>query len=83
MRTPPPGGGRTAVRNRRSLFRGHSVPVPLSSTGGAAAGLGARIVPIDGAHLARLMIAFNIGCRDKSVLHVRQIDEGYFDETAS
>lgn len=48
-----------------------------------AADLGARIVLIDGEHLARLMIGYNIGCRDKDVLHIRQIDESYFDETAS
>ncbi len=28
------------------------------------------------------MIKYNIGCRDKDVLHIKQIDEGYFDEVA-
>lgn len=42
--------------------------------------LGSRIVLIDGSHLAKLMIKYNIGCRDKDVLHIKQIDEGYFDE---
>lgn len=42
--------------------------------------LGSRIVLIDGPQLAKLMIKYNIGCRDKDVLHIKQIDEGYFDE---
>ena len=42
--------------------------------------LGSRIVLIDGPQLAKLMIKYNIGCRDKNVLHIKQIDEGYFDE---
>lgn len=44
--------------------------------------LGSRIVLIDGPQLAKLMIQYNIGCRDKDVLHIKQIDEGYFDEAA-
>lgn len=42
--------------------------------------LGSRIVLIDGPQLAKLMIKYNIGCRDKDVLHIKQIDEGYFEE---
>ena len=45
-----------------------------------AASLGSRIVLIDGAELAKLMIRYNVGCRDKEVLHIKQIDEAYFDE---
>lgn len=44
--------------------------------------LGSRIVLIDGPQLAKLMTKYNIGCRDKDVLYIKQIDEGYFDETA-
>ncbi|MDC9701512.1 MAG: restriction endonuclease [Alphaproteobacteria bacterium] len=44
--------------------------------------LGARIVLIDGSQLAKLMIKHNIGCRDKDILHIKQIDEAYFDEAA-
>lgn len=43
--------------------------------------LGARLVLIDGAQLARLMILQNVGCRDKDVLHIKAIDENYFEET--
>lgn len=32
--------------------------------------------------LAKLMTKYNVGCRDKDVLYIKQIDEGYFDETA-
>lgn len=44
--------------------------------------LGSRIVLIEGPQLAKLMMKYNIGCRDKDVLHIKQIDEGYFDEAA-
>ena len=50
-----------------------------SFTGAAqqtAKDLGSRIVLIDGAQLAKLMIKYNVGCRDKDVLHIKQIDEG-------
>lgn len=48
----------------------------------AAKDLGSRIVLIDGPQLTKLMIKYNIGCRDKDVLHIKQIDEGYFEEAA-
>ncbi|WP_146590136.1 restriction endonuclease [Puniceibacterium confluentis] len=41
--------------------------------------LGSRIVLIDGKQLARLMIRYNVGCRDKDVLHIKQIDEAFFE----
>ncbi len=44
--------------------------------------LGSRIVLIDGPQLAKLMIKYNIGCRDKDVLRIKQIDEGYFEEVS-
>lgn len=44
-----------------------------------AKNLGARIVLIDGEHLSRLMIRHNIGCRDKDVLHIKAIDDAYFE----
>jgi restriction system protein len=44
--------------------------------------LGSRIVLIDGPQLAKLMIKYNVGCRDKDILHIKQIDEGYFDEAS-
>jgi restriction system protein len=41
--------------------------------------LGGRIVLIDGPQLARLMIKYNIGCRDEEVLHIKRVDEDFFD----
>ena len=41
--------------------------------------LGSRIVLIDGAHLTRLMIRYNVGCRDEEVLHLKKIDEDFFE----
>jgi restriction system protein len=41
-----------------------------------------RIVLIDGTQLTKLMIRYNIGCRDEDVLHIKKLDEDYFDEVA-
>lgn len=51
-----------------------------SSAVDTAKNLGSRIVLIDGPELAKLMIRYNIGCRDKTVLHIKEIDEAFFDE---
>lgn len=44
-----------------------------------ARGLGSRIVLIDGLQLSRLMIRYNVGCRDEDVLHLKRVDEDFFD----
>lgn len=44
-----------------------------------ARALGSRIVLIDGTHLARLMLIYNIGCRDEEVLYLKKVDEDFFD----
>lgn len=44
-----------------------------------ARGLGSRTVLIDGGQHARLMIRYNVGCRDEDVLHVKKVDEDFFD----
>lgn len=41
--------------------------------------LGMRIVLIDGQRLAKLMIRYNIGCRDEDVLYLKKIDEEFFE----
>lgn len=51
-----------------------------SSADQTARDLGSRIVLIDGTHLAKLLMKYNIGCRDKEVLHIKHIDEAYFEE---
>ena len=40
--------------------------------------LGMRIVLIDGVQLAKLMIRYNIGCREEEVLYLKKIDEEFF-----
>ncbi|MDO8434385.1 MAG: restriction endonuclease [Candidatus Binatus sp.] len=37
-----------------------------------------RIVLIDGHHLARLMVKYNVGVRIEETLHIKKIDEDYF-----
>jgi len=44
-----------------------------------ARGLGSRIVLIDGLQLSKLMIRYNVGCRDEDVLHLKKVDEDFFD----
>lgn len=41
--------------------------------------LGMRIVLIDGQQLTKLMTTYNIGCRDVEVLHLKKIDESFFE----
>ncbi len=44
-----------------------------------ARGLGSRIVLIDGLQLSRLVIRYNVGCRDEDVLHLKKVDEDFFE----
>jgi restriction system protein len=44
-----------------------------------ARGLGSRIVLIDGLQLSRLMIRYNVGCRDEDLLHLKKVDEDFFE----
>lgn len=44
-----------------------------------ARGLGSRIVLIDGLQLSKLMIRYNVGCRDEDVLHLKRVDEDFFE----
>lgn len=41
--------------------------------------LGMRIVLIDGIQLSKLMILYNIGCRDEEVLHLKRVNDEYFE----
>jgi restriction system protein len=41
--------------------------------------LSKRIVLIDGLLLTRLMIRFDIGCRVEEVVHIKKLDEDFFD----
>lgn len=44
-----------------------------------ANGLGSRIVLIDGKELSKLMLRYNIGCRNEDVLYLKKIDEDFFE----
>lgn len=50
-----------------------------SSAVQTAKDLGMRIVLIDGAQLTKLMISYNIGCRDEEILHLKKVDEEFFE----
>ncbi len=41
--------------------------------------LSKRIVLIDGEQIARLMIRHNVGCRIEETLHIRKLDEDFFE----
>lgn len=41
--------------------------------------IGARIVLIDADQLGRLMVRYNVGCRDQEVLHIKRIDVDFFE----
>jgi len=42
--------------------------------------LGSRIVLIDGVELTKLMLRYNIGCRNEDVLYLKKIDEDFFEQ---
>jgi restriction system protein len=44
-----------------------------------AESLSNRIVLIDGDQLTRLMIRYNVGCRIEDTLHIRKVDEEFFE----
>jgi restriction system protein len=41
--------------------------------------LGKRIVLVDGQHLSRLMIKYNVGCRTEETLEIKRLDEDFFE----
>ena len=70
-----------AASNRHKAAKGLFVTTS-SFTGSAretADYLSKRIVLIDGDQLTRLMIRHNVGCRVEEVLHVKKIDEDFFE----
>jgi restriction system protein len=50
-----------------------------SSSIKTAESLSKRIVLIDGPQLSRLMIRFDVGCRIEDTLHIKKIDEEFFE----
>jgi len=41
--------------------------------------LSKRIVLIDGRQLAKLMIRYNVGCRVEETIHIKAVDEEFFE----
>ncbi len=70
-------GGLSLKRAQKGIF----VTTSNFSTSAisTARDLGGRIVLIDGAQLGKLMIRYNVGCRDEDVLHIKKVDEDFFD----
>ena len=62
-------------------MRGHvfttSAFSPLAKE--TADALSKRIVLIDGVQLTKLMIRFDIGCRIEETIHIKKIDEEFFE----
>ena len=50
-----------------------------SSAKETAESLSKRLVLIDGRQLARLMIRFDVGCRVEETIHLKRIDEDFFE----
>ena len=67
--------------NLKKAHKGIFVTTSAFSPGATqtARDLGSRIVLIDGIQLARLMTRYNIGCRDEQILHIKKIDEDFFE----
>lgn len=70
-------GGLSLKRAQKGIFVTTSAfSEPAVQT---ARDLGSRIVLIDGVQLAKLMVRYNIGCRDQEVLRLKRIDEEFFE----
>lgn len=50
-----------------------------SSATETAKGFDKRILLINGTRLSKLMIEYNIGCRDEDVIHIKRLDEDFFE----
>jgi restriction system protein len=70
-------GGLSLRRAQKGIFV--TTSSFTSSAVETAAGLGGRIVLIDGLQLTNLMIRYSVGCRSEHVLHIKKVDEEFFD----
>lgn len=70
-------GALSLKRAQKGIFVTTSTFSPAAKN--TADDLEKRIVLIDGAQLARLMIRYNIGCHDEEILHLKKIEEDFFD----
>ena len=62
-----------------STVRGLLYSAALAWNPTAVDSLGSRIVLIDGKHLARLLIHYNVGTRDEEILRIKKLDEDFFE----
>jgi restriction system protein len=67
--------------DRHKASKGLFVTTSAFSSGAVeiAQYLSKRIVLIDGEQLAKLMIRHNVGCRVEDTLHIKKIDEDFFE----
>ena len=70
-------GALSLKKAQKGIFVTTSAFTPSAAQ--TARDLGSRIVLIDGVQLAKLLIRYNIGCRDEEVIHLKKIDEDFFD----
>lgn len=70
-------GALSLMKAQKGIFVTTSAFSPPANQ--TAKDLGTRIVLIDGVQLARLMIRYNIGCRDEEILHLKKVDEDFFE----
>jgi restriction system protein len=70
-------GGLDRHKGTKGLFVTTSTFSPAARE--TAEFLSKRIVLVDGEQLAKLMIHHNIGCRIEDTLHIKKIDEEFFD----
>lgn len=57
-----------------SNFSGHAIEY--------VRGLQQRVILIDGARLAELLVEFDVGVRVSRTVHVKRLDEDFFDDDA-
>jgi restriction system protein len=70
-------GALTLKKAHKGIFVTTSVFSPSAVQ--TARELGSKIVLIDGSQLTKLMIRYNLGCRDEEVLRLKKIDEDFFE----
>ncbi|CAO3376908.1 restriction endonuclease [Azospirillum argentinense] len=78
------GGFIASIQNRfpasvQDNYDGDKTVTFTASARETADRLGTRIVLIDGIQLAKLMIRHEVGCRIEETLHIKRVDEDFFE----
>jgi restriction system protein len=71
-------GAQNLKKAQKGIFFTTSTFSPSAAQ--TARDLSTRIVLIDGEQLSNLMIKYGVGCRTEEVLHLKKIDDEYFEE---